>query len=110
MDRRAIQDARFPLHYTMPAAVVAGLNRPAGTLDASQALAPYRGPWNQRTAAHLLRRAGFGGTPAQQRALAAMSPHAAVESLVHFSPATGAPGRHSRARGSKSPISGRPTT
>jgi uncharacterized protein (DUF1800 family) len=75
----------------MPAAVVAGLNRPAGTLDASQALAPYRGPWNQRTAAHLLRRAGFGGTPAQQRALAAMSPHAAVESLIHFSPATGAP-------------------
>ncbi len=75
----------------MAAAAVAGLNRPAGTLDASQALAPYRGPWNQRLAAHLLRRAGFGGSPGQQRALAAMSPHAAVESLIHFSGSAGAP-------------------
>lgn len=40
-----------------------GLYRPAGTLDAATALATYRGEWNARHAAHLLRRAGFGGTP-----------------------------------------------
>jgi uncharacterized protein (DUF1800 family) len=75
----------------MAAAAVAGLNRPSGTLDAPQALAPYRGPWNQRMAAHLLRRAGFGGTPAQQRSLAAMGVHAAVESLIRISAVAGAP-------------------
>ena len=36
--------------------------RPAGQLDVAAALAPYRGPFNQRHAAHLLRRGGFGGT------------------------------------------------
>ena len=37
--------------------------RPAGTVDLSSALDEYRGPWNSRLAAHLLRRAGFGGSP-----------------------------------------------
>lgn len=40
--------------------------------------------WNYETAAHLLERAGFGGTPEQVEALAAMSPSQAVQSLVYF--------------------------
>lgn len=40
--------------------------------------------WNYDNAAHLLERAGFGGTPQQIEALAAMSPSAAVNSLVYF--------------------------
>ncbi len=43
--------------------------------------------WNYESAAHLLERAGFGGTPDQIAALAAMSPTEAVRSLVHFDPA-----------------------
>lgn len=40
--------------------------------------------WNYETAAHLLERAGFGGTPEQIETLAAMTPRAAVSSLVYF--------------------------
>jgi hypothetical protein len=40
--------------------------------------------WNYEAAAHLLERAGFGGTPNQIQALAAMAPSAAVSSLVYF--------------------------
>lgn len=58
--------------------------RPPGTLDLRSALAPYAGPWNQRLAAHLLRRAGFGGSPADVARLASLSMNAAVDSLVHF--------------------------
>ena len=48
-------------------------------------LAPIvNGDWNYETAAHLLERAGFGGTPAQIEALAALSPREAVTSLVHY--------------------------
>lgn len=43
--------------------------------------------WNYEAAAHLLERAGFGGTPEQIAALAAMTPTAAVRSLVYFDPA-----------------------
>lgn len=46
--------------------------------------------WNYERAAHLLERAGFGGTPEQIEALAAMSPTAAVNSLVHFDSARNA--------------------
>ena len=62
--------------------------RPSGALDAATALLPYNGPWNRRLAAHLLRRAGFGGSPADVERLAGMSPRAAVASLVQF-PDTG---------------------
>jgi uncharacterized protein (DUF1800 family) len=53
------------LRYTthMANVDVAGIHRPAGSLDAASALRPYTGPWNERLAAHLARRAGFGGTP-----------------------------------------------
>lgn len=43
--------------------------------------------WNYEAAAHLLERAGFGGTPQQIATLAAMSPATAVASLVYFDPA-----------------------
>ncbi|HEV3157430.1 MAG TPA: DUF1800 domain-containing protein [Candidatus Baltobacteraceae bacterium] len=63
--------------------------RPVGSLSVSSALQTYTGPWNERLAAHLLRRAGFGGTPADVKRFAGMSMHRAVDSLIHF-PATGA--------------------
>lgn len=40
--------------------------------------------WNYSTAAHLLERAGFGGTPEQISQLAAMSPAAAIRHLLDF--------------------------
>jgi uncharacterized protein (DUF1800 family) len=42
------------------------------------------GDWNARKATHLLSRAGFGGTPEDAVRLAAMTPEAAVRSLVYF--------------------------
>jgi len=64
--------------------MAAGYVRPAGRLDVMTALGPYGGPWDERLAAHLLRRAGFSGTPDEVARLAAMSPHDAAESLIHF--------------------------
>ena len=40
--------------------------------------------WTTAHAAHLLERAGFGGTPEEVARVAAMSPQAAVSELVHF--------------------------
>ena len=40
--------------------------------------------WGEAQARHLLERAGFGGTPAEVAALAALTPEAAVRRLVHF--------------------------
>jgi hypothetical protein len=40
--------------------------------------------WNNQTAAHLLERAGFGGTPDQIEALASMSPADAIRRMVYF--------------------------
>jgi uncharacterized protein (DUF1800 family) len=57
--------------------------RPPGTLPAAP-LAAYGGPWNSRLAAHLLRRAGFGGSPADVARLAQGSMRDAVTSLVDF--------------------------
>ncbi len=39
--------------------------------------------WNEQRAAHLLQRAGFGGTPEQIRALTALGPRAAVRQIVY---------------------------
>jgi hypothetical protein len=45
-------------------------------------LAPIdAGDWNYQRAAHLLERAGFGGTPAEIEALVAMGPAGAVDHL-----------------------------
>jgi len=58
-------------HRTVAALTTAPSSyRPAGPLDALTALRPYAGPWNRRLAAHLLRRAGFGGSPADVDRLA----------------------------------------
>jgi len=67
--------------------------RPAGLLDASTALLPYAGPWNRRLAAHLLRRAGFGGAPADVDRLTAMSARDAVDSFINFANTSSLPGR-----------------
>jgi uncharacterized protein (DUF1800 family) len=40
--------------------------------------------WNAERAAHLLERAGFGGTPEEIQRFAAMSPDAAMQELVDF--------------------------
>ena len=42
-----------------------------------------RADWNAERAAHLLERAGFGGTPEEIALLAAMTPEAAVRQLVY---------------------------
>jgi uncharacterized protein (DUF1800 family) len=57
--------------------------RPAGTLDAGTALAAYDGHFGPRQAAHLLRRAGFGGTPADIAAFAQLDAQRAVDALFH---------------------------
>jgi uncharacterized protein (DUF1800 family) len=57
--------------------------RPPGLLPASP-LAPYAGPWNARLAAHLLRRAGFGGSPSDIQTAAGQTMNAAVDALIHF--------------------------
>ncbi|MDE2481436.1 MAG: DUF1800 domain-containing protein [bacterium] len=64
--------------------MASGLLRPAGQLDAARALEPYAGPWSPRLAAHLLRRAGFGGSADEIARYAAMRPHEAVETLIRF--------------------------
>ena len=68
----------------LPHTDVAGIARPAGRLDLPTALQPYSGPWSPRLAAHLLRRAGFGGSSAEVARLGAMPMHGAVDSLVNF--------------------------
>src|SRR5579859_2353121 len=48
-------------------------------------LAPIgAGDWSYDRAAHLLERAGFGGTPEEIRALAALTPQEAVRRLVRY--------------------------
>ncbi|MGZ3547714.1 MAG: DUF1800 domain-containing protein [Vulcanimicrobiaceae bacterium] len=63
---------------------VAGIDRPAGSLNVATALRRYDGPWNERQAAHLLRRAAFGSSPDEVKRAASGSMHDTVESLVHF--------------------------
>jgi uncharacterized protein (DUF1800 family) len=60
--------------------------RPKGSIDATSALLPYRGPWSPRLAAHLLRRAGFGGSPAEIASAASAGMDATVDSLLHPQP------------------------
>ena len=78
-------------HYTMSAQTqvdVGGILRPQGRLDATP-LAPYRGALDDRSAAHLLRRAGFGGSETEIKRYTGMPVDTAVESLVRF-PSTAA--------------------
>ena len=63
---------------------VGGILRPQGRLDATP-LAPYRGTARRRAAAaHLLRRAGFGGSETEIKRYTGMPVDTAVESLVRF--------------------------
>jgi uncharacterized protein (DUF1800 family) len=65
---------------------VGGILRPQGRPDFSTALQPYRSVLGERGAAHLLRRAGFGGTPDEVRRYAAMRAGDAVASVVALTP------------------------
>jgi hypothetical protein len=57
----------------------------AGPAEWAGDLSPLpRGAWNYDRAAHLLERAGFGGTPEEIERLAHLSPEAAVHSLVYY--------------------------
>src|SRR6202049_621666 len=57
----------------------------AGPVAWQNDLTPIRPPdWNYDFAAHLLERAGFGGTPEEIEALAKMTPAQAVARLVRF--------------------------
>ena len=47
-------------------------------------LQPWKGPWNRITAAHLLRRAGFGGDPASVDRLTELGLDESVEQLLVF--------------------------
>lgn len=61
---------------------VGGIRRPQGRPDLSTALQPYRETLGERGAAHLLRRAGFGGSPDEVRRYAAMRATDAVAALL----------------------------
>src|SRR5580700_4501592 len=75
-----------------PAAIPpADLYRPAGPLDLATALEPYAGPWNARLAAHLYRRAGFGGSPDDVARAAAAGMRAAVDGFIHFADTSALP-------------------
>jgi uncharacterized protein (DUF1800 family) len=65
--------------------------RPTGTLDLATALEPYAGPWTARQAAHLARRAGFGGSPADVAHLTSLGMRAAVDGFVRFADASALP-------------------
>ncbi len=66
--------------------------RPAGELDLTTALEPYAGPWGIRQAAHLYRRAGFGGAPDDVARAASAGVHAAVDAFIHFPNTSALPG------------------
>jgi uncharacterized protein (DUF1800 family) len=66
---------------------VGGILRPQGRLDFSRALQPRHGTLGPRAAAHLLRRAGFGGTPDEIRRCAAMPAAEAAAGLLAVPPA-----------------------
>jgi uncharacterized protein (DUF1800 family) len=65
--------------------------RPEGRLDLSTALEPYSGSWGVRQAAHLYRRAGFGGSPDDVARAASAGMGAAVDGFVRFADASGLP-------------------
>jgi uncharacterized protein (DUF1800 family) len=65
--------------------------RPTGTLDLATALAPYAGPWTVRQAAHLARRAGFGGAPADVARLTSAGMRVAVDRYVRFADTSALP-------------------
>ncbi|HSP69888.1 MAG TPA: hypothetical protein VLN48_19330, partial [Bryobacteraceae bacterium] len=79
-----LQKAAF-LVAAMAACGPFALGQAAGPVQWQNDLAPI-GPadWNYDLAAHLLERAGFGGTPEEIQALAKMTPAQAIARLVRF--------------------------
>jgi uncharacterized protein DUF1800 len=72
---------RVPPGVLYPAAIAST----AGPVTWQNDLAPIApGDWNYNFAAHLLERAGFGGTPEEIHALAQLTPAHAVARLVRF--------------------------
>jgi uncharacterized protein (DUF1800 family) len=63
---------------------VSGITRPSGQLDLAAALRPYSGRLGMRAAAHLLRRAGFGGTPDEVERYAGTTATEAASALVRM--------------------------
>ncbi|MBI4471987.1 MAG: DUF1800 family protein, partial [Acidobacteria bacterium] len=62
-----------------------GLAQPAGPVQWENDLRPITAAdWNRDMAAHLIERAGFGGTPAEIDALAKSTPAEAIKRLVYF--------------------------
>jgi uncharacterized protein (DUF1800 family) len=66
---------------------VGGILRPQGRPDFTTALQPHHGTLGTRAAAHLLRRAGFGGTPDEIARYASMRATDAAAALVGMPPA-----------------------
>ena len=71
----------FPVWVLAGAAVLAA-PAPSSWVDDLSPIAAS--DWNAERAAHLLERAGFGGTPEDIQRLAAMTPQQAVDSLVEY--------------------------
>jgi uncharacterized protein (DUF1800 family) len=69
----------------------AALYRPPGALELSTALEPYAGPWGVRQAAHLYRRAGFGGSPDDVARATSAGMHASVDGFIRFADASALP-------------------
>lgn len=75
-----------PAHIvTSLSILLAALSAQAAPANWSEDLQPIAAAdWNRERAAHLLERAGFGGTPAEVARLAAMTPAQAAHSLVRY--------------------------
>jgi hypothetical protein len=72
---------RVPTGVLFPAAIAPTAGPPAWQNDLT-AIAPA--DWNYEFAAHLLERAGFGGTPEEIQSLAKITPAQAVARMVRF--------------------------
>ena len=68
--------------FALGIAALSAQAAPANWQDDLQPIAA--GEWSQERAAHLLERAGFGGTPAEVARFAAMSSRQAVQTLVRY--------------------------
>ncbi|MCU0869587.1 MAG: DUF1800 domain-containing protein [Burkholderiales bacterium] len=76
---------RYAIARMLVAVAVAGVALTSAAAPIAGRLEPLAAAdWDRAAAAHLLERAGFGGTPEQVDAIAAMGPRAAVRYLVRF--------------------------
>src|SRR5258708_31067684 len=76
---------RLELLGILLAVIGAAAGQSAGPATWQNDLTPIRAAdWNYDLAAHLLERAGFGGTPEEIDALAKMTPAQAIARLVRF--------------------------